>query len=163
MAIRSALAAFLSLTAAGILFAGCDEPERDPNAAPSGALGQCIGTPEYDVQNFRALLDSVNKLPGRCVPDPAAKSAAEEGPDSADFHMVVLNRKCELVADLDGGMRADRVGSKGIRVAWDGRNGRGAPMPSGEYYINTELSWVGAGKDTTYARIGHIKVCPALR
>lgn len=162
MSLRIALSLFLS---AGLAFSltACRTADPEPEGAPSGAMARCIGEPGYEVGPVKAFIDSINSLPGRCADTGTAarKSANDTTPgDSIEYHMYVMDSRCGFISASRGGFRshADHI-RWGIHLSWDRKDAKGRPLPSGEYFINTEFARMGGRKDTSYSRMAFIRIC----
>lgn len=152
--------AFLSIAAATLL-AGCQAGEPEAAAKPPGPLYRCIGEAAYDTSAWERIeAETMAEVrAGKCTArdrrQPIMAQVAEAPGDSVRVRSVVLDKGCSLVGEYAATVTA--LSGRGTPVPmWDGRDSQGRDLPSGEYFINLELTWSDGRRDTSYHRVGYI-------
>lgn len=151
----------LALAFAAFLAAGClSEPGKEPEREV-GDLYRCIGEPGYSGDPIGDILAEWKVNPPVCTDGiwssrlGRSMTVSDSSADSVAVHLIVLDDQCNLIResrstqpDMGEHIRFDQV--------FEAKDGRGNPLPTGEYYVNAEIMR-GAAKDTSYQKIGWIR------
>lgn len=157
--------------AASLMFSGCLPGE--PTATkpqPANALMRCIGESGMPPGELELAMRHLEANPPDCFAtqdmDPAgplpapwlryASSESMPGTESLHVNGYVMNAQCDLVKSYETEMvlygQSPRSGAP-----WDGNGADGNRVPTGIYYVNTEIELPNGGKDTVYTKLGLYK------
>lgn len=162
----SALSQLLpALTATALILIACDPGANQPPAAQS-PLHRCIGEASYSDLDWDKLKADLKANPIPCNPatTPAMVASvvapAQSVGDSLRYHTVVMDSRCRPVAEYRDSLRVPAGTMSPMRL-WTGTDAEGRSLPTGEYYVNTEMEWMGGAKDTSYLKMGYVNTsCP---
>lgn len=160
-----ALLSWPILALAATLFAAC-EYEPTPTPAAQSPLHRCIGEAGYSAETWDRLMADLKANPIPCNPasTPAMLASvvgsAQSGGDSFRYHSLVMDSHCRPVAEYRDSLRAPAGSMTPMRL-WVATDAEGRSLPTGEYYVNTEMEWKGGAKDTSYLKMGYVNTsCP---
>jgi len=150
-----------SLALAASFAAGClSEPGNEPETA-RGALYRCIGLPGYTEGAVQEILAELKANPPDCRDGAAlprlgrSMNVSDTASDSVSVHLIVMDEQCDLIKETRSTI-ADSGANLSFHWLFDGLDGMGNPLPSGEYFMNAEVTR-GAARDTSYQKIGWIR------
>ncbi len=163
---RASRSVRLTALAAGVLSLAACQPVQDPGSGqPAGPMYSCIGEAGYS-QSWDEIMAEFERHPPDCGSrEPALESPAvtamlkhEPGPlrDSVRIHTYVMDGQCRFLWDAQYVAPLLEGGSSPIPVL-PYMDPAGNSLPSGEYYVNTELAYPDGEKDTTYHKYGILR------
>jgi len=153
------------LPLAPLLFVACERTAPDAPTEPKSALYECRGLPEYSPIDWDSLRRELRAHPPACTSPGTDTTSivilpqATEPPRSVriSMRMVVLDARCGYLAQHAETLSVV-TGVMNPVLLWDGRRADGSPAETGEYYVNTEIRWPDGRMDTTYRKVGYIRL-----
>ncbi|MDQ3002372.1 MAG: hypothetical protein M3Y08_14060 [Fibrobacterota bacterium] len=152
----------LAVSASAFSLGGCLSGAGDETAKRTGPLYSCIGVPGYGQGTMDSLMaDLKNNHPvcvdGKEVSVQAALPKSPARPDTQEIHVYLMDNECHFIKESVERVAFRDSAGLDVMVLFDGKDGNGKSLPTGEYYLNTVYNRSGTAVDTAYGKFGFVK------